>query len=64
MAPLIIETPAEYEAAQARIRELSDGLAEGTPEQVEVDALRTACVAWEAKVDLGSDADGQRDSAH
>jgi len=58
MAPFIIETPAEYEAARDRVSALLENLKEGTPEQVELDAMTKACAAWEAKVDLGSDANG------
>jgi hypothetical protein len=58
MAPFIIETPAEYEAARDRVSALLENFKEGTPEQVELDALTEACSAWEAKVDLGSEANG------
>lgn len=57
MAQFEIKTPAAYEAALARISLPQDRPA-GAIQEAEIAALRNACAAWEAKVDVGSDANG------
>ena len=49
----------DFEEARAKINALLENNEQGTPEQIERDRLAEACCACEAKVDLGSEANGQ-----